>query len=69
MPELTWQKSTYSAEAANCVYVATSPSGTIHLRESDQPDVILTTTAPSLHALICDIKNDLRQLQGRHGPL
>ncbi|MEU9665378.1 DUF397 domain-containing protein [Streptomyces bobili] len=56
MPELTWQKSTYSAEAANCVYVASSVTGTIHLRESDNPDVVLTTTVPLLRALICGLK-------------
>ncbi|OQD56641.1 DUF397 domain-containing protein [Streptomyces phaeoluteigriseus] len=57
MPELTWQKSTYSAEAANCVYVATSLTGPVHLRESDNPDVILTTTAPRLRALIRSLKD------------
>ncbi|MFJ9720814.1 DUF397 domain-containing protein [Streptomyces sp. NPDC101213] len=57
MPELTWQKSTYSAEAANCLHVAASPSGTVHLRESDAPDTVLTTTTPGLHALISGLKN------------
>ncbi|MFF8317927.1 DUF397 domain-containing protein [Streptomyces bobili] len=56
MPKLTWQKSTYSAEAANCVYVAASPTGTVHLRESDNPEVVLTTTAPRLHTLIRALK-------------
>lgn len=64
MPELTWQKSTYSAEAANCLHVAASPC-TIHLRESDEPDVILTTTTPGLRALICGIKDDPEQFQGQ----
>ncbi|MCF4140409.1 DUF397 domain-containing protein [Streptomyces sp. Tue 6430] len=56
MPELTWQKSTYSAEAANCLHVATSPSGTVHLRESDDPDTVLTTTPIGLRSLISDLK-------------
>ncbi|USQ83569.1 DUF397 domain-containing protein [Streptomyces phaeoluteigriseus] len=56
MPELTWQKSTYSAEAANCVHVAASPTGTVHLRESDDPDAILTTTTSGLRALISRLK-------------
>ncbi|QQM43020.1 DUF397 domain-containing protein [Streptomyces liliifuscus] len=56
MPELTWQKSSYSAEAANCVYVATTSTGTVHLRESDEPDVILVTTRPRLHELIRTLK-------------
>ncbi|MPY64929.1 DUF397 domain-containing protein, partial [Streptomyces spongiae] len=42
MHELTWQKSTHSAEAANCLYVAATPTGTIRLRESDEPHTILT---------------------------
>ncbi|MFM9626739.1 MULTISPECIES: DUF397 domain-containing protein [Streptomyces] len=64
MPELTWQKSTYSAEAANCVYVAASPAGTVHLRESDEPDVILTTRATGLQALICGVKDNPGLLGG-----
>ncbi|MET9733036.1 DUF397 domain-containing protein [Streptomyces sp. NPDC006458] len=36
MPELTWQKSTYSAEAANCVEIAATPT-TIHVRDSKNP--------------------------------
>jgi hypothetical protein len=37
MPELTWQKSTYSAEAANCVEIATTPTA-VHIRDSKNPD-------------------------------
>ncbi|MET7848357.1 DUF397 domain-containing protein [Streptomyces avermitilis] len=58
MPELTWQKSTYSAQGANCVYVAATPTGTVHLRESDDPDVILTTTRSPLLSLIRTLKED-----------
>ncbi|MFD4523063.1 DUF397 domain-containing protein [Streptomyces sp. NPDC058470] len=56
MHELAWQKSTYSAEAANCVYLAATPAGTIRLRESDEPDVMVTTTLVCLQALIQGIK-------------
>ncbi|MGV9879534.1 DUF397 domain-containing protein [Streptomyces sp. NPDC003006] len=53
MPELHWQKSTFSAEAANCVYIAATPHGTVHLRESDDyPEAVLTTGPRQLHALI-----------------
>ncbi|WP_329338673.1 DUF397 domain-containing protein [Streptomyces sp. NBC_01352] len=53
MPELTWQKSTFSGgPQGECLYVATAPDGTIRLRESDTPDVILTTAPASLAALI-----------------
>ncbi|MGP4085914.1 DUF397 domain-containing protein [Streptomyces sp. KR55] len=33
MPELAWHKSTYSAEAANCVEIASTPT-IIHIRDS-----------------------------------
>jgi hypothetical protein len=50
---LNWQKSTYSEEASSCVYVASAPTGTILLRESDDPaKTILTTGSHQLGALI-----------------
>ncbi|ATL30091.1 DUF397 domain-containing protein [Streptomyces formicae] len=56
MPELHWQKSTFSAEAANCVYVASTPTGTIHIHESDDdPEAVLTTGPRQLRALISAI--------------
>ncbi|MCX4666894.1 DUF397 domain-containing protein [Streptomyces sp. NBC_01381] len=51
-----WQKSTYSGDASNCVYIAATPDGTLRLRESDTPDIILTTTPNPLHALIRTLK-------------
>ncbi|QKW27801.1 DUF397 domain-containing protein [Streptomyces seoulensis] len=36
MDELTWHKSTYSAEAANCIEIAPTPT-TIHIRDSKHP--------------------------------
>jgi hypothetical protein len=56
MTDYRWQKSTFSPDASNCVYVATAPDGTIRLRESDAPDVILMTTPDRLHALIRTLK-------------
>jgi Domain of unknown function (DUF397) len=56
MPTHNWQKSSYSGEAANCVYLAAAQDGTIKIRESDAPDVILTTTPENLKALILGIK-------------
>ena len=52
MTELNWQKSSYSEAASSCVYLATTPAGTILLRESDEPDVTLTTGKLQLTALI-----------------
>jgi hypothetical protein len=57
MPDLTWQKSTYSAEAANCVYLAAGPTGTLHLRESDTPDTTLTTSPTALNTLVRTLKS------------
>jgi hypothetical protein len=57
MPETQWQKSTYSGgEGTNCLYVATAPGGTIRLRESDDPDVIVATTPTGFRSLIAAIK-------------
>ncbi|MEU5700928.1 DUF397 domain-containing protein [Streptomyces aurantiacus] len=50
-----WQKSTYSESASSCVYLATPSPGTILLRESDEPETILTTGTPQLAALISGI--------------
>ncbi|MGW5866199.1 DUF397 domain-containing protein [Streptomyces sp. NPDC055239] len=52
MTQLDWQKSSFSEDQANCLYIATAPDGTIHLRESDTPDTTLTTTATPLAALL-----------------
>ncbi|KUL35372.1 DUF397 domain-containing protein [Streptomyces regalis] len=57
MPELHWQKSSYSGgPEGNCLYVATAPDGTIRLRESDTPDVILATAPEGLAALLHTLK-------------
>ncbi|MEV6614542.1 DUF397 domain-containing protein [Streptomyces sp. NPDC051051] len=53
---LHWQKSSYSGDSSNCLYVAATPTGTVHLRESDAPDTVLTTTGPGLRALISGLK-------------
>lgn len=57
MPELHWQKSSFSGgPEGNCLYIATSPDGTLHLRESDAPDVILATAPERLVGLLDHIK-------------
>ncbi|MFI7293182.1 DUF397 domain-containing protein [Streptomyces sp. NPDC050121] len=52
MPELHWQKSTYSQEASACVHVASDRVGTIYLLESDTPATALATGPTQLAALI-----------------
>ena len=58
MTELAWQKSTFSGgPEGECVYVAPAPDGTIRLRESDTPDVILATAPEGLAALLQHLKS------------
>ncbi|MDX2679457.1 DUF397 domain-containing protein [Streptomyces soliscabiei] len=57
MPELDWQKSSFSGgPESNCLYLAPTPDGTIRLRESDTPDVILATTQETLAGLLHHLK-------------
>ncbi|WP_329217300.1 DUF397 domain-containing protein [Streptomyces sp. NBC_01485] len=57
MAERNWQKSTYSEEGSACVYLTTTPTGTILLRESDEPETILTTSPRQLRALITTLRH------------
>lgn len=56
MSAYIWQKSSYSTEGANCVNIATASDGTLRMRESDDPDVILATTPTALSALLASVK-------------
>ncbi|WSQ10684.1 DUF397 domain-containing protein [Streptomyces sp. NBC_01231] len=59
MPELDWQKSSFSGgPEQNCLYVAPTPDGSIRLRESDTPHVILTAAPDGLAALLRSLKAD-----------
>ncbi|GHE51877.1 DUF397 domain-containing protein [Streptomyces capitiformicae] len=55
MFRLHWQKSTYCGDASNCLHVAATPAE-IHLRESDTPHTVLTTTRTPLRSLIQALK-------------
>ncbi|MFC9246450.1 DUF397 domain-containing protein [Streptomyces sp. NPDC057136] len=48
MPILVWQKSSHSAEAANCVCLAVAPDGSIRLRDSKVPATLVATTPQAL---------------------
>ncbi|MGW0572595.1 DUF397 domain-containing protein [Streptomyces tauricus] len=53
MPELNWQKSSFSGgPQGNCLYIAAAPDGTLRLRESAAPGVILTTEPQALAGLL-----------------
>lgn len=47
-----WQKSSFSSAGNNCLELAATPDHTIHLRESDDPTTVLTTTPTRLRALL-----------------
>ncbi|GAB2877947.1 DUF397 domain-containing protein [Streptomyces mayteni] len=53
--ELRWQKSTSSGDAGNCLEVAAATTD-LRLRESDEPEAILTTTPSRLAALLGAVK-------------
>lgn len=57
MTELAWQKSTFSGggTSGECVEVAVA-TGRIHLRESDRPREVLTTTPAHWAAFLRAIK-------------
>ncbi|MGW7584496.1 DUF397 domain-containing protein [Kitasatospora sp. NPDC054768] len=54
MSDLAWQKSSFSDVdgGSTCVELATGGHDIRHLRESDDPSVILTTTATKLRAFL-----------------
>ena len=53
-----WQKSSFSdgSEGSTCVELAATPT-TLHLRESDHPATVLTTTRTPLTHLLQAISN------------
>ncbi|NJQ02479.1 DUF397 domain-containing protein [Streptomyces sp. PLAI1-29] len=56
MSELEWQKSSYSGQGANCLYFAAASDGTVRIRESAQPGVVLAAAPEALRELIREIK-------------
>ncbi len=49
--QLHWQKSSYSGENMDCVEIA-SDGHAVHIRESDEPSTVITTTKAKLAAWI-----------------
>ncbi|MFC7263403.1 DUF397 domain-containing protein [Streptomyces lutosisoli] len=57
MPQLTWQKSSFSGGGnGECVELAAATAGHIRLRESDEPHAIATTTPHTLAGLLGALK-------------
>ncbi|WP_275561056.1 DUF397 domain-containing protein [Streptomyces sp. 5-6(2022)] len=53
MSPLQWRKSSFSTgDAANCVELAADSTGRPHLRESDDPEVVIATTPAALRAFL-----------------
>ncbi|MER5468773.1 DUF397 domain-containing protein [Streptomyces sp. NPDC002935] len=59
MPQLVWQKSSFSGGGeGECVELAATATGHIHLRESDRPGDIATSTPHALAGLLHALKDD-----------
>ncbi|MCZ4117869.1 DUF397 domain-containing protein [Streptomyces sp. H39-S7] len=57
MSELAWQKSSFSGGGnGDCLEVATGAAGSVHLRESDDPQAVVTTTPAALRVLLSAAK-------------
>ncbi|MGW2252396.1 DUF397 domain-containing protein [Kitasatospora sp. NPDC001660] len=58
MSELSWQKSSFSGgDAGNaCLELASGADVVCHLRESDAPEVVITTSTAKLRTLILGAK-------------
>ncbi|MFE4977012.1 DUF397 domain-containing protein [Kitasatospora sp. NPDC056651] len=58
MSQLTWQKSSFSDAdgGSTCIELATGGNDVRHLRESDDPSVIVTTSTAKLRAFLLGAK-------------
>lgn len=58
MNEIQWQKSSFSSEGNNCVELGTSPTldAAVLMRESDSPEVVLTSTRERLTRLLAAVR-------------
>ncbi|GAA2362335.1 DUF397 domain-containing protein [Streptomyces cuspidosporus] len=56
MPEFTWQRSSFCGGGGNnCIEVATADCG-IAIRESAEPEAIVTTDRTALRAFVLGVK-------------
>ncbi|MFJ4440215.1 DUF397 domain-containing protein [Streptomyces sp. NPDC088923] len=56
-PSHAWQKSSFSgAGGENCIELRSTAPGTIDLRESTAPDMVVSTTSDNLRAFLLGVK-------------
>ncbi|MFJ8668461.1 DUF397 domain-containing protein [Streptomyces sp. NPDC003027] len=53
--DIQWRKASFSTDTGNCLELA-SLNGDILVRESDQPDVVVTTSREKLRAFLEGVK-------------
>ncbi|EST30513.1 hypothetical protein N566_21150 [Streptomycetaceae bacterium MP113-05] len=58
-----WQKSSYCAEASNCLEVRLDAEGMAHIRESTSPGEMVTLPAAGLGAMLRAVRTG--QVHGR----
>ncbi|MEV4437653.1 DUF397 domain-containing protein [Streptomyces sp. NPDC049577] len=56
MSPIRWQKSSYCSEGDACLSAARAVSGVVKLRESEDPDRVLTATPAALRSLLRAVK-------------
>ncbi|MGW3042568.1 DUF397 domain-containing protein [Kitasatospora sp. NPDC001159] len=56
MDQLNWQRSSFSGTNTNCLEIA-SEGDLVYIRESDNPDLVVTTTRTKLNAWILGAKD------------
>ncbi|GHF45998.1 hypothetical protein GCM10010218_29040 [Streptomyces mashuensis] len=52
-----WQKSSFSAQASNCINVGVTDDGSLLLRESTAPDAVLNVPAAALRGLLSVLRS------------
>ncbi|WP_078897736.1 DUF397 domain-containing protein [Streptomyces rimosus] len=55
----TWQKSSYSGNASNCVELAKDADASALLRESDEPSTIIVTSPRAIGGLLRAARSDV----------
>ncbi|RLU96767.1 DUF397 domain-containing protein [Streptomyces griseocarneus] len=55
MSDISWQKSSFSTEDNDCIELSRS-AGTLRMRESDVPQLVITTSPAKLRAFLLGVK-------------